>query len=118
VLLDQPCAAAVKPDTSLTQKDQPTTPESGELVPCQASLTTTVFAIRLDNAQVLRFDQASNGKLLVQIEASEDWKNALNQTDDPKHRSPRRVVITGQAQHGVLHVDSIQRDRPPANKTH
>ena len=152
-LLDAPCAASinvkagpadtglVKPLTGAPSADG-SSPRpavgtdapraSAELIPCQATRTSTEFALRMDNGQIVRFDSTSNGKVLQAIAADERWKDVLNTTpglpgeataDRAKPTAgrdvtgsgttkpagtSRRVVVAGARQGDMLRVDSIE----------
>lgn len=151
-LLDAPCADAIKVDSSLNNGslDRDKAPASspgqtsgrartktaGELIPCQASITSTAFAIKTDDGRVLRFDAASNGILLTQIERDPKWKDALSAVSGSpndggtgsqdrtagkdvtasgvtkKAGTARMVEATGSLAGSTLHVDSVRLRNP------
>src|SRR5947209_10491538 len=78
ILLDAPCTTSINVSDSRTPTQNPTTRRLPDIVPCQATITSTAFAILTDDDRTLRFDQTSNGIILKHVEQDQHWKDALN----------------------------------------
>jgi len=153
VLLDGPCASSIGVDSRLDQTkqkppetiastgsqeapkptgtaDREATPRldtRDDLVPCQASITSTSFAIRADGGRTLRFDTTSNGNLVVKIQGDDQWKAALSANQSSPNsdkappssvkavsvsapKQPRRVEVQGRITGDELSVQNVRLD--------
>ena len=93
----------------------------GDLIPCQASMTTTSFGLHTEDGETLMFDTESNGRILVMIEKSEEWQRALREVNLPSvavqnsrrvPTSPRTVELTGRRSGNELAVESSRLANP------
>ncbi len=120
VLLDAPCASAIGVKTANVPaaaelrasgdvRDVPRYTR-GDLVPCQATVTSTAFSILTPAGKILQFDSRTNGKLLQQIEADQHWKDALNSVTGSPHDS------INPAESNIKPPDVSDADRRTAGK--
>src|SRR5947209_19453750 len=76
ILLDAPCTTSINVSDSRTPTQNPTTRRLPDIVPCQATITSTAFAILTDDDRTLRLGQMSNGIGLKHIEQEQHWTAA------------------------------------------
>ena len=92
VLVDEGCITknTERKDTSTnSDRSTTTTTTNTSVTTCPVSPTTSSFALRTSDGKYVRFDNASNMKIVERVKSDDGWKKTI------ETREPMRVRVIG-----------------------
>ncbi len=103
-LVDQGCYTThtQHKETTADQSSSKTTVTTKVVTDCPASTTTTSFGLLTPEGKMVRFDDASNTKVVEMMKSNKDW------TDDVKGHKPVKVRIVAMPNGDLMVIKEIK----------
>jgi len=105
-LLDAACQASHTEhhESTTTRPNEQTTTKTDtrEVSDCPVTVTTTSFGLMTPEGRYVRFDDASNTKIVQTVKTNKDWGRFIEE------RQPLKVRVIGTANGDVVVMESIR----------
>ena len=103
-LVDQGCYTThtQQKETTSDQSSSKTTVTTKSVTECPVTSTTTAFSLMTPDGKIVRFDDASNTKVVEMMKSNKDW------TDDIKGHKPVKVRVVAMPNGDLMVIKEIK----------
>lgn len=104
-LVDEGCQTKRTKETTTNTSDErstQTTRTTTEVVECPVTTATSSFGLMTPDGKFIRFDPASNARIIEMVKSNKDWNNYMS-----SHK-PIKVHVIGTAKGDVVVMESIR----------
>jgi hypothetical protein len=103
-LVDQGCYTThtQQKETTSDQSSSKTTVTTKSVTECPVTTTTTAFSLLTADGKMVRFDDASNTKVVEMMKSNKDW------TDDIKGHKPVKVRVVAMPNGDLMVIKEIK----------